>query len=93
MMRWLRKLREHNDDDDKMNIEIKEHNKIKKTWKVTQKKRTKEKRWKDEKAYGVMDKNHATWRMGYSNTSGARTAFLSAHTLKIRPTKRTLKSH
>jgi len=44
MMRWLRKLREHNDDDDKMNIEIKEHNKIKKTWKVTQKKRTKEKR-------------------------------------------------
>ena len=44
MMRWLRKLREHNDDDDKMNTKIKEHNKIKKTWEVAQKKITKEKR-------------------------------------------------
>jgi len=44
----LQKSREHNDydDDDKMNTKIKEHNKIKKTWKVAQKERTKEKKMK-----------------------------------------------
>jgi len=43
-MRWLAKLNENNDEDDKIKTEIKGHNNIKKIWKMTQNKRTKEKK-------------------------------------------------